>query len=318
LLSHHYFEFEPVAPFQLELTTWILRRRASNNVDRWDGHTYRRVLMIADEPIEVAVTQAGSPVAPYLSIHVKGGLAGPDLELPVVAALERLLGLRVDLGQFYTFVQHSRILTALVNQFCGSKPPRFPTYFETLVNAIACQQVSLTVGILLLNRLAEAYGPRLVTADGNFHAFPRPQDLANADIEDLRQLGFSRQKARYVIALAQSISRHQLDLAAFEALDDAEAVARLCRLKGIGRWSAEYFLLRGLGRTHIFPGDDVGARNNLQRWLGLPNRLDYAGVHEALAGWKGYDGLIYFQLLLQSLTEQKVISPRPALKTILD
>jgi DNA-3-methyladenine glycosylase II len=235
-----------------------------------------------------------------------------------VAALERVLGLRVDLGQFYQFVQHRRNLASLVNQFYGSKPPRFPSYFETLVNAIACQQVSLTVGILLLNRLAETYGPRLVVADGIFHAFPRPQDLAKVNIEDLRQLGFSRQKAAYVILLVQSIDRHQLNLPELEALDDEEAVARLCRLKGVGRWSAEYFLLRGLGRTHVFPGDDVGARNNLQRWLGLSNGLDYDGVQAALAGWKGYGGLIYFHLLLQSLTEKNVISLPRASRTILD
>ncbi len=318
MLPHHSFELEPVAPLQLELTTWILRRRSSNSVDRWDGHTYRRVLMIDDEPIEVAVTQAGSPAAPCLSIHLNGRLAGPDMEYPITAALERLLGIYVDLGQFYQSAQRSRSLAALVNQFCGSKPPRFPTYFETLVNAIACQQVSVTVGILLLNGLAETYGPHLLVADGIFHAFPCPQDLANVDIEDLRQLGFSRQKASYVIELAQSISRRQLSLIEIEALDDKAAVARLCRLKGVGRWTAEYFLLRGLGRTHIFPGDDVDARNNLQRWLCLPNGLDYEGVHAALAGWKGYGGLIYFQLLLQNLDEKKVIAPQPASRTTLD
>lgn len=309
MLPLHSFELEPVAPFQLELTTWILRRRSSNCVDRWDDHTYRRVLVVDDELIEAAVTQAGSPAAPCLNIELKGRLAGPDLEVPITEALERLLGIYVDLGQFYRFAQRSRVLTPLVRQFCGAKPPRFLTPFEALVNAIACQQVSLTVGILLLNRLAETYGPRLIVADGIVHAFPRPEDLASLDVEDLRHLGFSRRKASYVIELAQSICRRQLNLAEIEALDDKAAVARLRRLKGVGRWSAEYCLLRGLGRTHIFPGDDVGARNNLQRWLGLSNRLDYDGVREALAGWRGYGGLIYFHLLLQSLAGRNFIAP---------
>jgi DNA-3-methyladenine glycosylase II len=305
----HSFELEPVAPFRLDLTTWILRRRSSNCIDRWDGHAYRRVLVIGDELIEVTVTQAGSPAAPCLNIELNGCLAGPNMEAPITAALERLLGIYVDLRQFYRFAQRSRVLTPLVRQFYGAKPPRFLTPFEALVNAIACQQVSLTVGILLLNRLAVTYGPQLDVDDGIFHAFPRPEDLANLDMEDLRHLGFSRQKASYVIGLAQSISRRQFNLAELEALDDKAAVARLRRLKGVGQWSAEYCLLRGLGRTHIFPGDDVGARNNLQRWLGLPNRLDYDGVHEALAGWKGYGGLVYFHLLLQSLAGKNIIAP---------
>ena len=90
-------------------------------------------------------------------------------------------------------------------------------------------------------------------------------------------------------------------------LDDKKAVTRLCSLKGVGCWTAEYFLLRGLGRTHIFPGDDVGARNHLQRWLGLPETMNYAEVHKALMRWDGYGGLIYFHLLLKSLTEKGTI-----------
>jgi DNA-3-methyladenine glycosylase II len=80
-------------------------------------------------------------------------------------------------------------------------------------------------------------------------------------------------------------------------------VKRLCGLKGVGRWTAEYFLLRGVGRTHIFPADDVGAHNHLQRWLRLPEKLKYDEVHKELRRWKGYGGLVYFHLLLKSLNE---------------
>jgi DNA-3-methyladenine glycosylase II len=71
----------------------------------------------------------------------------------------------------------------------------------------------------------------------------------------------------------------------------------------LGRWTAEYVLLRGLGRTTVFPGDDVGARNNQERWLRLTNRLDYERVQKVLHKWKGYGGLIFLHLLLKSLDE---------------
>jgi len=61
--------------------------------------------------------------------------------------------------------------------------------------------------------------------------------------------------------------------------------------------------LRGLGRTHVFPGDDVGARKNLQRWLHLRKPLDYAGVHRTVERWRPYGGLVYFHLLLDRLDE---------------
>ena len=75
------------------------------------------------------------------------------------------------------------------------------------------------------------------------------------------------------------------------------------RNTGVGRWTAEYVLLRGLGRTNIFPGDDVGARNNLERWLRLRRKLDYERVQQVLKKWKGYGGLIFLHLLLKSLDE---------------
>ncbi len=85
-------------------------------------------------------------------------------------------------------------------------------------------------------------------------------------------------------------------------MPDREAVERLEQLRGVGRWTAEYVLLRGLGRWHLFPGDDVGARNNLSRWLKLRKPLDYPRVKRVLARWEGYGGLIYFHLLLDRLT----------------
>ena len=305
MAGHTSFALEPVPPFRLDLTVWVLRRRSDNVVDRWDGRTYRRVLA-ADgrEPFEMAVSQSGPPEAARLDVAVNCETLDRDIQETAMSALERLLGVGLDLEDFYRRAEGDDELRPLANQFRGFKPPRFQTYFETLVNAIACQQLTLTMGIRLLNSLAQVYGSPLRTEDGTFHAFPRPQDLADADLEDLRKIGFSYQKARYITGLARSITAGQFDLQEIELLDDKKAVDRLRSLKGVGRWTAEYFLLRGLGRTHMFPADDVGARNNLQRWLGLSGAMDYDEVHSALKPWDGYGGLIYLHLLLKSLVEK--------------
>jgi DNA-3-methyladenine glycosylase II len=81
----------------------------------------------------------------------------------------------------------------------------------------------------------------------------------------------------------------------------------LLALRGVGRWSAEYVMLRGLGRLHVFPGDDVGAQKRLARWLGRPGPLDYAGVRKAVAPWQPYAGLVYFHLLLDGLSRAGVL-----------
>lgn len=300
-MARNTFELKPVAPFRLDLSVWTLRRRAHNIVDRWDGTTYSRVLPLAAGLVEVAVTQPTTSKTPRLKVAVAGLPVTATVRSAVTTALERLLGLRIDLMEFYQFAADDQRLGPLAQRFRGMKPPRFATVFEGVINAIACQQLTLTLGIHLLNRLTMAFGSAFGESDENFRAFPRPGDLAGLNPTDLRPFGFSRQKGQAIIELARSVADGQLDLEDLAALPDEEAVTRLCELRGVGRWTAEYVLLRGLGRTHVFPGDDVGARNNLQHWLQRAKPLDYEGVRRVLSRWDRYAGLIYFHLLLDRL-----------------
>jgi DNA-3-methyladenine glycosylase II len=307
-MSQSIFFLEPMPPFRLDLTVWTLRRRPDNAVDRWDGKSYRRVLVLPAGPVEVAVNQVAPPETPKLQIAVTGQPIRAAVRADVTTSLERLLGLRIDLMEFYQFAAHHRRLGPLAHRFRGMKPPRFATIFEGLINAIACQQMTLTLGIRLLNRLAVACGNAFGEGDEAVHAFPRPVDMARMNPAGLRQLGFSHRKGQAMIELAKSAAEGRLDLERLAAHPDAEVMEHLCELRGVGRWTGEYILLRGLGRLHVFPGDDVGARNNLQRWLRLRKTLDYEGVHRILAGWSGYAGLVYFHLLLDRLAESENLS----------
>jgi DNA-3-methyladenine glycosylase II len=286
---------EPVPPFRLDLTAWTLRRRPDNDIDRWDGRTYRRVLPLPDGAVEVAVTQVAPPESPRLRA-VWEGSGRSAVKTAVTAALDRLLGLRIDLTGWYRRAARQGRLGQLAQRFVGMKPPRLLSVFEAVVNAMACQQVTLTLGIRLLNRLAEKYGV-------SGRAFPRPEDLAAATPGALRRLGLSTRKGRAMIELSRAVAAGRLDLEGLAALPDAEAIARLRELRGVGRWTAEYVLLRGLGRLHVFPGDDVGARNNLRRYLNLSGPLDYEGTRSTLDRLKEYGGLIYLHLLLDRLAE---------------
>jgi DNA-3-methyladenine glycosylase II len=305
------FLLEPVPPFRLDLTAWAIRRRPENLMDRWDGKSYRRVLAIGGDAVQVTVTQSGGKATPRL--HVVAATAGrvaPKKPM-IAAAIERLLGTCVDLRPFYRFAAGEPRLHQLAARFRGLKPPRFPTVFEALVNGIACQQLSLAVGVTLLNRLSAACGLSFPNPNGLQYAFPRPVDLASMKLEDLLPLGFSRNKSRTIIETACEVAEGRLDLESFANLADKEAAARLFELRGVGRWTAEYVLLRGLGRTTIFPGDDVGAQNNLARWLHLRKPLDYDRVGHVLGKWKQFAGLIYFHLLIAALDRSGKLASIP-------
>ena len=302
-MSHISFTLKPVPPFRLDYTVWVLRRRSDNIWDRWDGQTYRRVLVLGENPLEVAVLQAGSPEKPELKITATGTRLPAGLESPLTVTLERLLGLKTDLKGFYRLAMKDPRLKPLAFQFRGMKPPRYPAVFEALVNAITCQQFTLTAGIRLLGSLVTGWGKPYPSSSSTFHAFPRPQDLAHLEVEDLRKLGYSRQKARSLVDLSREVVEGGLDLEELASLEDLKVMERLIQLGGVGRWTAEYTLLRGLGRIHIFPGDDVGVRNRLQTWMRVTKPLTYEGVRRILNRWKPYGGLIYFHLLLKGLGE---------------
>jgi DNA-3-methyladenine glycosylase II len=291
------FSLRPVMPFRLDLTIWALRRRSGNTVDVWQDETYRRVLAIRGQAVLFEVTQKQAK----LEVTITGTNLENAVKQETTIALERLLGIRVDLSDFYRFASGHPPLNKLAERFRGLKPPRFANVFEGIVNGITCQQLSLTVGIIFLNRLAERCG---LPFGPGMYAFPRPEDLAHLNPTDLRPLGYSHSKSRALIELSQSVVREQLDLDELTQLDNLECLERLIAIRGVGRWTAEYVLLRGLGRTDVFPGDDVGARKNLERWLRLRKKLDYDGVQRVLSKWKGYGGLIFLHLLLKSLDDE--------------
>ena len=287
------------SPFRLEYVVWALRRRAHNEVDRFDGDRYRRVLCLAGGPAEVTVRQDPASRTPSLVVELRGPAtpAGLAEARPV---LERMLGLAADLAGFYRVAAGDARLNPLAARFRGMRPPCFPTVFEAVVNAVACQQLSLDVGIHLLNRLARRFGPALPGPETRY-GFPAPGRLAAADPAELRALGFSMAKARTITAIAGQAAAGALDLDALRHADDGQAMGVLLALPGIGRWSAEYVMLRGLARYHVLPGDDVGARNNLRRRFGLAEDAGYDAVAALSRRWQPYAGLVYFHLLLDAL-----------------
>ncbi len=297
----------PLPPFRLDLTVWALRRRSRNLIDRWDGTTYRRVIVLGRRPTELAVRQIGSPAAPRLAVTATP-LPRTLLERrQLKSVVDRLLGLRIDLTEWYRLAEGDTRLRALAGKFRGMKPPRFPTTFEAMVNGFACQQLSLEVGLELLNRLAAISSPRVGTAQNARHAFPAPSDVAKLHPRACKAIGFSGQKVRALLGLAQAISRSKVDLELLEHEDASIVRQRLLEFRGVGRWTAEYVLLRGLGRLHVFPGDDVGAQKRMARWLGRSRPLDYAGVRRAVEPWQPFSGMVYFHLLLEGLSQAGVL-----------
>jgi DNA-3-methyladenine glycosylase II len=288
------------APFRLDLTVWALRRRAHNRVDLLEDGVWRRVLVLGGEPVAIEARQTAAGARPRIEVVARARSRARPLREAVADAVTRMLGLDCDLEPFYRMARRDRALAAIAERGRGMKPPRFASIFEAFANAVACQLVSLSAGLHVLNRVSEVYGLAARTDSGTpMHSFADPARVVHASEDRMRALGLSRSRGRYLIDLARAAQdARDPDFASLGALDDAGAAARMCAMRGVGRWTAEYVLLRGFGRLNVFPGDDVGGQNHLRAWLGIDTRLDHTGVGKLLQRWHPYEGLIYLHLVL--------------------
>lgn len=289
-----------VSPLRLDLTVWALRRRQKNRIDQWENGQYRRVFIIDGEIVQVCVEQIDESVLKVVA-KSKSNLSGKQKEL--TQRLKVIFGTERNLEGFYKLARKNSDLQSLAVKFIGVKPPRFPTVFEALVNAIACQQVSLDVGIMLLNRISETYGKKFVDQ----HAFPEPEDFYHYTEQDLQQLGFSYQKAKAILLLAQAINEKRIVFDTLDTQSNDDVMKYLTEIHGIGRWSAEYVLLRGLGRIDTFPGDDVGAQKNVMNLLHLDHKPHYDEIKYVTKAWEPYAGFVYFHLLLDKLEKRNFL-----------
>jgi DNA-3-methyladenine glycosylase II len=183
---------------------------------------------------------------------VPGGVDVEPLDAETEPVARALVGLPFDLDPFYAWAAEQEDLAAVVPRLAGFRPPLTPDPFEMLVGAITAQQVSLFAALAIRNRLIERFGTRAGVA----WSFPGRAALAAADEKELVALGFSRRKAEYVTALA----RADVDLDALAGLPDDEVRARLVALRGIGEWTAEWFLARHLARPNAWPAGDLALR----------------------------------------------------------
>jgi DNA-3-methyladenine glycosylase II len=148
----------------------------------------------------------------------------------------------------------------------------------TLLRTIVGQQVSVTAARSMWAKLEAAFGSP-----------PDLRALLNATDEEMRAAGMSRQKSGYIRSLAGLVTAGELDLHALPE-DDEEAIALLTRIKGIGRWSAEIYLLFAEGRSDVFPAGDLAVVNELARLLGRKRKLSEKRLRQLAEKWRPYRG----------------------------
>jgi DNA-3-methyladenine glycosylase II len=260
--------FAVPGPFDFALSTERFRAFGVDNANVWHEGGLHRV--VAGRALRIEAAPGGVDAEPL-----------DDETGPVVRAL---VGLTFDLDAFYEWAAGDDVLRELVPPLAGFRPPLIPDPFELLVGAITSQQVSLRSATAIRNRVIERFGTQV----GPAWSFPSRERIARASEDELFSLGLTRRKSEYAVGLARS----DLDLAALAELPDDEVKAKLVALRGLGEWTADWFLARHLGRPHAWPWGDLALRKAVES---LYRGLD---VREARARFHPFENLTAHYLLL--------------------
>jgi DNA-3-methyladenine glycosylase II len=259
------------------------------------GLTLERFRSFGDDPVnrfvDGALHRAFGGREVRLAETSGGVLVSPDDEA-LADAVRRFLGLGFDLAGFEHFAAAEPVLARVVGRLRGLRPALVPDPFEMLVTAITSQQVSLHAALAIRRRFVERFGRRLDVA----YAFPERETVATARSEELVEVGFSRRKADYVLALAGS----RIDLGGLAELPDEDVVMRLTALPGIGRWTAEWYLARHLGRPDVWPAGDLGLRKAVAVFFLGNRQVGEAEVRDVGAAFSPWRTLVAQYLLVAS------------------
>ena len=318
----------PVPPYDFALTaayhTYFQER---SGADVFEDGVYRRLLEFDGRPALLSVRSTGRIAAPELSLELAGDGLTDAHQQQAASQTAWMLGTGQELAPFYQQAANDPPLAGLTREFPGLHLPRTPTLFEALALAILGQQIAASVARTLRRRLIETYGIAAQFGGETYYAFPRPAAIAAAPPEQLRALKLSARKAEYLQNLAAAaldtpdsddassesggdaelggdVSRSdatesggdaaipggmaQDGLESLAQLPEAELTARLTALRGIGPWTAQWALVRGLARPDALPLGDLALRRAVSRLYRDHAPTTDADVAETAQRWRPY------------------------------
>lgn len=270
----------------------MFRRSGDDLVDRWDG---QRLIRVA--PLE------GERWVPFIAV-ASGGLEQPRFEIVADdhdAVRHTVATTFTPLPRDWSdLLARDPLIAALDTKFPGIRQIRQLDLFTALIRCISAQQVNLRWAVTTRRRLAEAFGERH-TVDGEAVYSLDPRRIAEVDPAAIRALQFTTSKAISIVAVARTLATENLTSEALQTLSDDEISATLIRIKGIGRWSAEWVLARTLGRPVVVAGD-LGVRKAVGLLYLDDPRASETVVRRVTAHW-GESAGVAQALVLHALGE---------------
>jgi DNA-3-methyladenine glycosylase II len=290
----------PAAPFDFSLSASIFSD-GDKQIRKYDEGRYWQVIRLINESVLIIVSSFGTIDKPKLLVDVRGKRELLNERRNIAKEIvSNLFNLDFDLRQFYKEVSCDPIMLKLIELLRGLKSPATQTVFEALISSITEQQISLDAAFSLQKRLTKTFGDVIKINENIYYAFPTAEILASATIVQLRSCGLSTRKAEYIRDIAALVSNGQLNLETFKSHNDTiEIVEELCKLRGVGVWTAELTLIRGMHKLEVIPADDLGLRKSISHYYCNDKKISSEDARSiAKKKWGTWRGLAGFYLIM--------------------
>ncbi|MGE3269164.1 MAG: DNA-3-methyladenine glycosylase [Chloroflexota bacterium] len=284
----------PRPPFDAGPILGYLSRSPLEPLDVVANGVYRRAVRLGGQPVLLEAAPGGTVDAPTVTVRVLavGDRDAPDepaddaATLALAAdAISRWWRLEQDPAELEAIAARDPVFGALLARLYGARAPLMASPFECLVWAILGQQITVAFAYKMKRALVERYGDSITYEGQVYRLFPEAARLAEASPDDLREIQFSRQKSDYARSLAALVAEDRIPWAELAAATSEQAISALTALRGVGRWTAEYVLMRGLGHPDVIPAADVGLQAAIGQAYGLGKKATEQQVRALAEHW---------------------------------
>jgi DNA-3-methyladenine glycosylase II len=291
--------FSAVAPFNFDLSAEIFGH-GDKQVRFYEKGRFSQILRVNGKLVQINVSSIGTVDQPKLHLEIAANQPLTlDDQKKTEAAVKYIFNLDSQLNQFYLHVKNDPVMSKLTQKLYGLKNPTTPTVFESLVDSIVEQQISIKVAIQIETRLTKKFGETLSLNGETFFVFPTPKNIAEASLADVQSAGLSLRKAEYIWNAAKMIEAEKLGLENLKTVEDPQQIIEvLDAVRGIGVWTAELTMLRGMQKLDALPADDFGIRRVISKFYCDNKPIKSAEARKIGSAWGNWKGLAAFYLII--------------------
>jgi DNA-3-methyladenine glycosylase II len=295
-------EIEALPPYDFEISSEIFGN-GDKHIRNYENGKFWQVLAINDKLILATAKSQGNVNKPKIAVELKSENEITEKDKKKAKnQLNLIFSLDIDLNPFYSDTDNDKIMAQLTRKLRGLKTPTTPSVFEALVDSIIEQQISLAVANSLRKKLVKKFGHTLHLEKGLYYAYPTPQQLAFVNTSEFRECGLSMRKGEYIKEVSALISEKKLNLEKLKNYENSEhIITELDKVRGVGVWTAEFTMLRGMQRLEVLPADDLGLRRVVSRYYRQGRTISSSEVCHIAKNWSKWKGLAAYYLVVADM-----------------